>query len=470
MAGIGFALKKLGDAQTLSASAAAFGVSAVVSSGPWIFTVIAVASLYYASAALVGLETLYDFRTALIYNFAITLVASAPVAMVTTRLLADRIYAKDAKEAPGVLLAALALTLATQAPIALGLYLWIADLDPALRAASIVNYFLVAALWVAAVFLSALKDYATVTAAFAIGLLIAFAAGYGLAPFGAAGLMTGFSIGMTVSLFVIIARTFAEYPHGVSGWSLLFSYFQRFPDVALAGLIYNAAIWIDKWVMWTAPEAVWPASNLVTYPAYDGAMFFAQLTLVPALALFVLSVETSFFDAYRRFYRTIDGHGSWGRIEAAHRDVKETMAAAARRLIVLQICVALFAILLSPGIAMALGIHGQQIGIFRFGVMGSVFHALFLFASIALAYFDLRRQVLIAQCVFFALNAGLTYATMQMGFAWYGYGYFAAAALSFGYAATILIYEVNRLPYATFIANNPALRPTLKIRTPLRPL
>jgi polysaccharide biosynthesis protein PelG len=470
MAGIGFALKKLGDTQTLSASVAAFGVSAIISSGPWLFTVVAVASLYYASAAIVGLDTLYDFRTALIYNFAITLVASAPVAMVTTRLLADRIYAKDAKEAPGVLLAALALTLLSQAPIALALYLWIAEFDPALRAAAIVNYFLVAALWVAAVFLSALKDYWTVTIAFAVGLFVAFLAGYALSPFGAAGLMTGFSIGLTVALFVIIARTFAEYPHGVAGWTLLLTYFQRFPDVALSGLVYNAAIWIDKWVMWTAPEAVWPASNLVTYPMYDGAMFFAQLTLVPALALFVLSVETSFFDAYRRFYRAIDAHGSWGRIEAAHQGIKDAMAAAARRLIVLQVCVALFALLLSPGIAMALGIHGQQIGIFRFGVMGSVFHALFLFASIALAYFDLRRQVLIAQCVFFLLNASLTYGSMQLGFAWYGYGYFAASALSFAFAATVLMYEVNRLPYATFVANNPALKPMVRPRVPLRPL
>jgi uncharacterized membrane protein len=232
----------------------------------------------------------------------------------------------------------------------------------------------------------------------------------------------------------------------------------------LSGLVYNAAIWIDKWVMWAAPEAVWPKSNLVTYPVYDGAMFFAQLTLIPAFALFVMSVETSFFGAYRRFYRSIDGHGSWGRIEAAHKDILRTMGDAARRLIVMQVCIALFAILLSPGIAMALGIHGQQIGIFRFGVLGSLFHALFLFASIALAYFDLRRQVLIAQLLFLFLNGALTWTTLQLGFAWYGYGYFAAAALSFGYVASVLLYEVHRLPYTTFVVNNPALKPTVRTR------
>jgi polysaccharide biosynthesis protein PelG len=465
MAGIGFALKNLGSKQTLSSAVAAFGVSAVVSVGPWLFTVIAVALLYYASAPTVGLETLYEFRTALIYNFAITLVASAPVAMVVTRLLADRIYDRDTREAPGVLVAALAMTMLTQAPIAFTLYLGIADLSPELKFAAIVNYFLVASLWVASVFLTALKDYATVTLAFAAGLTISFIAGYALVPFGAAGLMMGFSIGLGVALFILIARTFAEYPYGLGGWRLLFTYFQRFPDVAVSGLVYNAAIWVDKWVMWSAPEAVWPKSNLVTYPAYDGAMFFAQLTLIPAFALFVMSVETSFFCAYRRFYRSIDGHGSWGRIETAHKDIVRTISHAARRMIVLQTCIALFAILLSPGIAISLGIHGEQIGMFRFGVLGSLFHALFLFASIALAYFDLRRQVLLAQILFFALNGALTWVTLQLGFPWYGYGYFAAAALSFGYVASVLLYEIHRLPYTTFILNNPALRQAVRTRT-----
>jgi uncharacterized membrane protein len=135
------------------------------------------------------------------------------------------------------------------------------------------------------------------------------------------------------------------------------------------------------------------------------------------------------------------------------------MAEAARRLIALQVCVAMLAILLSPGIAMALGIHGQQMGIFRFGVLGSLFHALFLFASIALAYFDLRRHVLIAQTIFLASNAAGAAVTLNLGFAWYGYGYAAAAAISFGWVATVLMIEARRLPYLTFIVHNPALRP-----------
>ncbi len=460
MAGIGFALKRLADKRTLGSSAAALTISMVVSVGPWVMTVLAVATLYALAAPRVGLDVLYEFRTALIYNFALTLVATGPVVMVTTRLLADRIYAKDVSAAPGVLIAAIGLVLLFLTPLAAALYIGYADLSWPMRIASIVNFNLVALLWIATVFLTALKDYLTVTFAFALGLAVSAGSGLLLSTWGPAGLMCGFSLGLALALFLILARTFAEYPAPLSGWRELFVYLRRYPTLAASGLVYNAAIWADKWVMWSAPEAVWPSSGLVSYPAYDGAMFFAQLTLIPAFAVFVLSVETNFFDTYRRFYRTIDAHGSLERIKQAHQDMLQTLSHIAWRIIVLQTCIALFAILLTPGLAHLTGLHGQQFGIFRFGVLGSLFHALFLFASIGLAYFDLRRQVLQAQVLFLVLNAGATMVTLYLGFAWYGYGYFAATTLAFAYVSVLLTTEVRRLPYLTFILNNPALKMT----------
>lgn len=458
MAGIGFALRKLSSSGTLSASASALAVSAIISVGPWIFTVIAVATLNMMTVERVGLNALFDFRVILIYNFAITLVGAGPVAMIATRLLADRLYMRNAEPAPGVALSAIALVFLLQTPVAIGLYVFYADIPLAMRVTAILNFYVVSALWVAAVFLSALKDYGAITMAFAAGLIIAFGGAMVLAPWGAPGLMLGFTIGLAVTLFALLARTFAEYPYTTRGWRLLFSYLRQYPDVALSGLIYNGAIWADKFVMWSAPEAVWPPSGLVTYPAYDGAMFFAQLTLIPAFALFVLSVETSFFSVYRRFYRTIENHGTWSQISSAHSVIMSTLASNARRLILLQVCIVLFTLILTPGLATLFGIHGQQIGMFRLGVLGSLFHALFLFTAILLAYFDLRREVLIVQAVFLVTNALFTWMSLQMGFLWYGYGYFLACAVSFALAATIAIAYIRDLPYLTFIVNNPALK------------
>ena len=52
------------------------------------------------------------------------------------------------------------------------------------------------------------------------------------------------------------------------------------------------------------------------------------------------------------------------------------------------------------------------------------------------------------------LNGGLTWVTLEMGFAWYGYGYFLASLLTFVLAYGLCAWNVGRLPYLTFVRNN----------------
>ncbi|MEQ1753771.1 MAG: exopolysaccharide Pel transporter PelG [Micropepsaceae bacterium] len=458
MAGVGFALQALSKRETLSAGFAAFAISAIIAVGPWLFTVICVAGINMATVTNSGLTALAEMRIVIIYNFSISLVLSGPIAVVTTRFLADGLYARDMSRAPGALFTALGLTLATQAPVAIYLYSQVATLSAQMQMIAIASYLIVACLWVVAVFLSALKDYVTVTVAFASGLLLSFALSLGLSNFGPEGLLGGFSAGLAFTLFVLLARVLAEYPTPASHMNSLLGYFRLYPEIALSGLIYNAGIWVDKWIMWTAPQAVSPASGLVSYPAYDGAMFAAQLTMVPAIALFVYTVETKFFAAYRTFYRTIELHGTLAKINSAHREIIGTLSRAAASLGALQVTLALFVIALSPKFLVLLDLHATQLGMFRLGVLGSAFHAIFLFLTIVLAYFDLRRSVLLVQIIFFVMNGAATAATLALGPAWYGYGYFLASVVTASAAALIAASAVGRLPYLTFIANNPAVR------------
>ena len=324
---------------------------------------------------------------------------------------------------------------------------------------AIASYLVVACLWVVAVFLSALKDYITVTIAFATGLLLSFALSLGLSKYGAPGLLGGFSAGLALTLFALLARVFAEYPTRLSSqWDLL-GYFRKYPELALSGLIYNAGIWIDKWIMWTSPHAILPESNLASFPAYDGAMFAAQLTMVPAIALFVYTVETKFFVAYRGFYRTIERHGTLSKIESAHREILNTLSRSVSTLCGMQVTLALAVVALSPRLLELLDLHASQLGMFRLGVMGSAFHAMFLFLTIVLAYFDLRRHVLAIHICFLFLNTTATLATLALGEAWYGYGYFLATVVTAAAAAFSTVNTVTKLPYLTFVSNNPALQP-----------
>ena len=77
------------------------------------------------------------------------------------------------------------------------------------------------------------------------------------------------------------------------------------PDLVLIGFIFNLAIWIDKIVFWFSEAGHHAGYLFYCFPIYDSVMFFSYLTTIPALALFLIRVETSFYTHYRDFYGDI---------------------------------------------------------------------------------------------------------------------------------------------------------------------
>ena len=80
--------------------------------------------------------------------------------------------------------------------------------------------------------------------------------------------------------------------------------------MALAGLLGAIALWIDKWVMWRGAAGVDHELGLMHAPIYDSAIFSAHLTIIPALALFVVYFETTFYANYRSYYAAIREHAT----------------------------------------------------------------------------------------------------------------------------------------------------------------
>lgn len=455
MAGIGFVLRRLTQRDDLLGLAQGYLLSALVSSGPWLLTVLAIAGVNLIGTAVAGLSQVEQFRIIIIYNFGFSLLFSGPVLLVGTRYLADRIFMRDVSDAPSMFLGAYALIVLTQAPIVLTFYLWYVQTDDLVRLGAITNYFLVAALWLVTIFLSALKDYRTIALAFALGMVVAIGStAWAGKAYGAAGLCFSFSAGLAVVVFLMVARLWAEYPYGFTRpWSFL-GYFRRYKALAAIGFFTNAAAWIDKWVMWLAPEHSWPAHRMVSYPAYDSAMFLAYLVIVPTLAVFIVQVETEFFEQYKRFYDAIQRHATLAQIRENQRAIIRTVIRASRNLIILQAVLCGLVILVSPQIFAALGVSFGQIGMFRIGVLGAMFHGLIMFACILLAYFDLRRDMLVVALVFFVTNLALSLVTLHMGFAYYGYGYFLAALATFVFTYALVVRRLSDLPYLTFIKQN----------------
>ncbi|MBV8939451.1 MAG: exopolysaccharide Pel transporter PelG [Alphaproteobacteria bacterium] len=459
MAGIGFVLQKLTNKDDLLGVARAYTHAAFAAVGPWVFTAIALGAITLFFSNYFAVEELLNFRIIVIYNFGFSLVLAAPIFMVITRYLADAIHRQDVTQSPSILLLALILVWLLQVPVAVLFYLGYVELPLMLKLSAIANLYLISAIWLLAVFVTALKDYMAVTRAFGIGMLLGVVLAQLLkAPYGATGMLNGFSIGLTWIAFSLVAKIFAEYPYTLNSTNGFRHYFSKYWELAVTGIFYNAAIWIDKWIMWFSPEATVLPSKMRMYPDYDSAMFFAYLTIVPAMSVFMLSVETNFFVRYKQFYFDILEHKPLSRIRQNQQAIIDSLVGSARNFAVVQGTICFVTIVLAARLLAVLNINYMQIGIFRLGCLGAFFQVLMLFEYIILSYFDCRRAAMVTQALFLGCNAIFTIITMHMGFPYYGYGYFLACVVGFVATSVVLFNHLRKLPYHAFITNNNSLR------------
>jgi polysaccharide biosynthesis protein PelG len=459
MAGIGFALRRLVVQDSLSAKLHGFAHAAVVSSGPWILTILALAVVEMEGSRFLDRQSVQQFGVIVVYNFAFSLVISGPVVLIVNRGLADQIYQSKFEQAPGMLVGALALLLAMETAVGVPFYGFAASLTLGERLLALADLWLIGAIWLAVVFISALKSFTSITASFAIGLATGTAAAIQLAKqFGTTGLLAGFTVGLAVIFFSLIGRILTEYSAPIIRPFAFLALFRRYWDLALAGLLYNAGVWVDKWIMWFSPGRVVFARAMPVHPAYDAGMFLAYLSSLPAMILFLVIVETRFFELYLRFYRAIEQHATWAEIKLNHRQLLQCLAESATIIVTLQAVVCYVTILVAPGLTGLAKGGPEVVPIFRYGVIGALFHVLIFFAMAIISYFDLRKLLLLVAAGFLVLNGGLTALSTALGPAYYGYGYFIAALLSFLIAYSAVIGSILRLPYMTFIANNPGLR------------
>ncbi|UCD11483.1 MAG: exopolysaccharide Pel transporter PelG [Nitrospinaceae bacterium] len=458
MAGIGFGLRRLIHQGNLSGLFGGYLFSALITAGPWLFTILSLGSIVLFGNQLLSPDELSRFRLVIIYNFSLSLVLSGPLTIVVTRYISDKVYQRDIREIPGILMGSLGFLLVVQLPFVLYFYLSHLTLPLEISLAATANYLLISAIWLVSVFLSALKDYATISLNFALGMALGVLLGVHFGDtHSVSGALTGFNIGLGFILFSLIARVMVENPYPATGFFGFFSYFKKYWDLAVCGLCYNLAIWVDKWIMWLAPEAEEMLTGFISYPHYETAMFLAFLTIIPAMSIFFVNVETSFYEKYMLFYKDIQNHAPYDKIQLNQGEITRNLLDNSRLLIFFQGFISFMAIVLAPRLFDALNINYLLLGMFRIGVLGAFFHVMTMFMFIILFYFDFRKPALGLHILFLASNIVFTLMSLKAGFSYYGYGYFFASLLTFGCTYCFTFHAVGTLPYRAFIKNNSAL-------------
>lgn len=455
MAGIGFVLRKLAGEDNLSGVIRAYFRSAVVAVGPWVMIVLSVGSLMALSSSVLSLDDLQGFLSVFMYNLCFSFILSGPINMMGARYVSDCLYAKDLDPIPGILVVAILAGGLITASLGSLFYIFYANMNPLLTVLSIINLTLLCQTWIAMSFLGLLKDYRAITFSWIIGtILIILCTHYFGTLYLTEGILFGMNVGISFLIASLVAHILAEFPYSFHKPQRLKFYFHYYYPLFWSGLFFFSSFWVDKVIMWFAPEGILHVNNLRTYPTYDGATFVSYLSIIPVMGLFIFNLETNFYEAYIHYVRSVENNHPFSGIEEAKQSVISNIIEDGRSFVVLQGAITFMVILFADQIFQVLGIDYLQLSIFRFGVLGAFFLALNAFMIVIFSYFDSMNNILKLSFCMLVTNTLFTLISLYLGFPYYGYGFCLAMIFSFIYGAIIFVQFLNNLTYHIFITNS----------------
>ncbi len=450
MAGIGFELRRMLDERKgFLAKTRAYVAAGLISSGPWLMTILTLTLLHLASpfqGATGGIEM---FRSIVTYCFAFSLIVQGIGQMAITRWVADVLYAKQYQRVLPAFVATLAATGIVHVVIAV-LFCVLAGFPAVMTLLATTLFAIVGMTWISLTWLSVAREYDEVLRAYIYGTLLALAGMVFLAlRADTIGVLGAYTVGQAFTLMHLI-KVIARGMEAGGGRELkVFTSLRIFPRLVALGVLYNGAIWVDKMVFWFR-DGKGSHPWVQYHPLYDTCSFLAYLTVVPALAVNLIRLETSFYEFYRGYYGAILNGHPLAVIEDRRKRMFENMHEGTIRLLRVQGFITIAAIIFAPYLIEVLELPPVAIRIFRLTAIGALFHVLLLLTMLMQLYFDLRGQALTTTIVFFVLNGGLAWWSVDRGVESYGIGYAIASFLSLLLGYTLLHRSLERLDHLTF--------------------
>ncbi len=451
MAGIGFELRRMIDERDgFLAKVRAYACAGLISSGPWLMTILTLSLLSVAGPYVSGGHRGYDlFRALVTYAFAFSLLITGVVQMAVTRRVADLLYAKEHQRVLPAFAATLLATGLVHGVLAAWFAAW-AGFGVTLSCLCAALFAVIGMTWIALIWLSVSRQYDDVLRAYVYGTLVAMV-GVVLLLLGRGtnGVLAAYMAGQAFTLMLLVRTIVRGMEAGGKREFIALRSTIDFPRLVGIGLLYNGAIWIDKMVFWFL-DGVGPHPFVRYHPLYDTCSFLAYLTVVPALAVNLVRLETSFYEKYREYYSAILGGTPLKVIDDKRSRMLGNLGEGVVRLLRIQGAITIAVILFAPPIVEFLELPPAAIRVFRLTCLGALFHVLLLITILMQMYFDLRTQALATSLVFFVLNGTLAWWSVHRGIDTYGVGYALASFLSLLLGFLLLHRALDRLDYMTF--------------------
>ncbi|WP_422103333.1 exopolysaccharide Pel transporter PelG [Vreelandella sp.] len=455
MAGIGFELRRLLRQDSYVSLLRAYGYAGLISSGPWVLSILAVMALGVLSAAASPSGSIHvtEFLVSVTWLVASSLLLTSLVQLLFTRFVADRLFEKRDSAILSNLFGLLTLVVLVAASAGASLLWFTFQGTPWLyQLEMLMSFIVLSMIWCVTVFVAGVKAYRQVLWAFAFGYGATFVGGMLLSSYGLVGLLGGFVLGQSLLLFTLLAMVIRHYPSDRLWAFDLHRAGQCQRALMAIGLFYQLGIWADKLVFWFHPgtsEAI--IGPLRASPIYDLPIFLAYLSIVPGMAVFIMRMETDFAERCQAYYDAIRQGDTLLHIE----DLRGEMMASVRHGIydIFKVQgITVVALLLSgPMLFSWLGFSHWYLPLFNIDIVAVAIQVLFMAILNVLFYLDRLKPALWLCLLFFIANVLLTILSQMLGPVFYGYGYALSLLFASLVGLAVLDHEFEQLTFQTFM-------------------
>jgi len=455
MAGIGFELRKLLIKRSYTGLLQAYTYAGVISSGPWVLSIVGILLIGLLSFAVVVPNVLIaQFQVTVTYLFLSSLVITGLVQLSFTRFVADRIFAKDeASILPnfnGLLFLALNVSALLAFPVAMFLF---PEQTVLYRLLFVIGLAIMSAIWIAAVFLTGMKHYKAIVLIFFLGygatLVLALLFRY---LYNMEGLLLGFVLGHFLLLAGMVWLIYSNYHSDRLIAFDIWDKGQMYRSLMATGFFFNLGVWADKIMFWyyplTSQEVIGPLRASVIY---DIPIFLSYLTVIPGMAVFLVRIETDFVEYYIKFYDAVREGATLEYIERMRNHMVYYVQRGLFDIAKIQSITVLIVFLLGEPVLKLLGISTLYLPLLFIDVVGAGLQVMLLGILNVLFYLDQRKSVVWLTGTLLVTNVLFTALSLQLGPAWFGYGFALAMLVCVLTGTWLLSRKLESLEFDTFM-------------------
>jgi len=464
VAGIGFELKQILKEKSLTSVLKTFGYSAILSSGPWVISMVIILAI--------GLSNIYLFQDGkpndIMLKASVTYVSALALSSVFTgffqlpftRFIADRLYETRYYLVLPNFLGILIVVIASGFILAFGIAISLFETQSNIFILLYTALFVVlSCVWMANILAATLKLYKHVIIFYFLGYMAIYVCSIFFKEYQLIGLLISFIIGNSI-LFILLFLGIIYYYPSFNKNNKKFIRFDMFKQtygkfywkLAWSGMFYNIAIWIDKVIFWFSPIVGYMViDSLHASMVYDFPIFLAYLSIIPGMAIFFFRLEVDFAKSYEYFYRAINKHGTLRQIKQYKQEMIDAVKRSIHEVLFIQGIFNIFLFLGAELLFELLLLPKLYLPLFYVDVIGVQLQLGFMSILAFLYYLDRQKEALYYTLFFVVINALLTWVSIQLGPYFYGYGYSVTLLILFVSSIYTLNKILQELDYETFM-------------------